>query len=127
MGFGYGTGETHTLPALKGFMAAIPGDGAYDYRALEAAFGPTVAWLFINILCKCDVIEYGTSPRFGFLTPEGQALKAYLAAKSSDELAEVFASGYDGYCHPDYCNCIDEVCHNPFWKEHPQREVQVKP
>lgn len=50
-GFGYGTGEPHTLAALKTFLAAIP-ERPYNYEVLERACGATVAWLLINALCR---------------------------------------------------------------------------
>lgn len=85
-GFGYGTGEPHTLAALKGFFGAMgrnDNPDAYDYRTLEAALTPTVAWLMINALCREDVIEYGTSSRGGWLTPTGKALKTFVDSKST--------------------------------------------
>lgn len=128
-GFGYGTGEEHTLGALKSFMAAVGRDDAahaYEYPKLEAAVGPTVAWLLINTLCKhgVDIIEYATSPRFGWLTTEGEALKAYLATKSVAELEELCCSRSEDHCvcYPDACNCgpngyqEGRKCLNPFWK-----------
>lgn len=127
-GFGYGTGEDHTLAALKTFMATVGRDdseGAYDYRKLEEALSPTVAWLLINILCRhaVDIIEYGTSPRHGWLTPQGEALKVFLADRSVDQLVELCCAspGEHNYCYPDACNCglhgyeKGRKCLNPFW------------
>jgi hypothetical protein len=133
-GFGYGTGEEHTLPALKRFFAAIGRDAeglshAYDHDKLEAAVGPVAAWLLINTLCKhgVEIIEYGTSPRFGWLTDQGVALKAFLASKSDEELYELCAarSEDDTPCYPDCCNCgpngyeEGRRCPNAFWKSKP--------
>lgn len=117
-GFGYGTGEEYTIPALKSFLAAVPAEGNYDYEALEAACGPAVAWLLINVLCREDIIEYGTSPRFGWLTSEGKALKAYVDAHDAEQLYEAAAGRDENYipCYPDHCNCAGDPCHNPFWK-----------
>lgn len=124
-GFGYGTGEEHTLAALKAFMAAIP-ERQYDYKVLETALGGAVAWLLINTLCahKVQILEYGTSPRYAWLTDEGQRLKAYLDSKTVEELCEVVCGAdpedYTG-CYPDACNCgpngyqAGVHCHNPFW------------
>lgn len=127
-GFGYGTGEEHTLSALRAFMAAVGREDAahgYDYQKLEAACGVTTAWLLINILCHADVIEYGTSPRYGWLTTEGKALKAFIASKSIEELVELCASRTEvDACYPDACNCGPQgyqkgvKCPNPFWKGH---------
>lgn len=119
-GYGYGTGEDHTIPALKAFFATMTPNEPYHYEALEKACGPLGAWLLINALCHADIISYGTSPRFGFLTPEGTALKAYIDATSVERMTEVIAE-YDDYCFPDHCNCHGDACHNPFWKEASQR------
>lgn len=126
-GFGYGSGEEHVLGALKGFFDAMGVDDrptSYDYQKLEAALGPAVAWLMINALCHRDIIEYGTSPRFGWLTPEGERLKAFVDNKSVDELVMLCCGRDDDYnvCYPDACNCgpngyeEGRVCVNPFWK-----------
>lgn len=91
-GYGYGTGEQHTLPALKTFFdLCIEGEYqcGYDYGKLEAALSPTVAWLLINALCKCDVIEYGSSPRRGWLTKKGKRLKQFVSERTCDELYEL--------------------------------------
>lgn len=128
-GYGYGTGEEHTLASLKMFFATIGTDperpNSYDYQKLEAALGPTVAWLLINTLCKhgVDIIEYGTSPRFAWLTPQGVALKDFLASKSVEELVELCCSRSedDFPCSPTSCNCGPDgyeegrKCPNPFW------------
>lgn len=119
-GYGYGTGEEHVLPALKLFMAAIGRDDrlrAYDHTKLEAAVGAPVAWLLINVLCHADIIEYGTSPRYGWLTKEGEALKAYIDSKTVEELYEATSRDQEYvHCYPTYCNCDEgEKCSNPFW------------
>lgn len=115
--------------ALKGWFAAVGtdnGPNSYDYQKLEAAVSPTVAWLLINRLCQLDIIEYGTSPRFGWLTEEGKALKAFIDSKTVEELAEI-AAGHDEDnpgCYPDACNCgpnghvHGRLCYNPFWPKH---------
>lgn len=131
LGFGYGSGEEHVLPALKAAMAAIPPEDAehrnYDYTALEAAVGPAVAWFIINLFGHADVIEYGGSPRFGWLTPHGYALKRYIDSKTADELYEVTAGRDERWtaCFPDHCNCDEAPCHNPFWREITPRTTNV--
>lgn len=125
-GYGYGSGEPHTLAALKAFFAAFEPDcRGYDYVKLEEAVTPTVAWLLINTLAKhnLDIIEYGTSPRFGWLTSHGEALKAYVDSKSVDQLVDLICSVTtdNDICYPDACNCgpngyeKGRVCQNPFW------------
>jgi hypothetical protein len=61
-------------------------DETYEYRTLEAALGQTITWLLINTLCHADILEYGTSPRFGWLTDEGKCLQAYIRGKTFEEL-----------------------------------------
>lgn len=129
-GFGYGTGEPHVLGALKSFFDLIGVDResprSYDYNKLEAAFGAPVTWLLINALCRHDIIEYGTSPRFGWLTAEGEALKAFVDSKTVDELVDLVCSTTQDsiICHPNACNCgahgyeEGRVCVNPFWPRH---------
>lgn len=125
-GFGYGTGEPHVLPALKTFFDCLGRDGnfhAYDHQRLESVLTPTVAWLLINTLCGADILEYGTSPRYGWLTIEGQALREFIDTKSADELVELCTAFDDEqpHCGPDYCNCgpkgyeAGRICGNPFW------------
>lgn len=124
-GRGYGTGEPHVLAALKTFMAAIGtdhSDHSYDYTRLEETLTPTVAWLLINTLCRANVIEYGTSPRFGWLTDQGKALRDFVQAKSVDELLAYCNLDDLHHCAPHFCNCGPEgyskvkLCFNPFWK-----------
>jgi len=127
-GFGYGSGEEYTLPAIKAFMSAIPADGKYDYGVLESALGPTVAWLLINTFAHANLISYGTSPRYGWLEPAGMRLKGYLDGKTFDDLVAVMNSHAADYfpCFKDGCNCGDrgwvnqKICHNPFWTERGQ-------
>lgn len=126
-GYGYGTGEEYTLPALKVFFSTIgeaDRPNSYHHRKLEEALTPTVAWLMINILCHADILEYGTSPRFGWLTPHGERLKTFVDGKTADELYNVWAdAGELSNCSPTACNCgphgyeEGRKCGNPFWKE----------
>lgn len=131
-GFGYGTGDEHFIVALQTFMATLGKGGrlphGYDYKELETALTAPTAWLLINTLCGADIIEYGTSPRYGWLDPKGEALKAFMDGKTTDELlAATETDENDGPCYPDICNCGPEgyspgkLCHNPFWNERPAR------
>ena len=117
-GYGYGTGEEHTLRALKEFLAGIPKTGSYDYQKLEAAVTAPVAWLLINALARRDEIDYGTSPRYGWLTASGKALAEFMETRSLDQLYEL-TSVDENYihCYPGHCNCDDGDCrpNNPFW------------
>lgn len=125
-GFGYGTGEKHVLSAVKQFMEAVGRDDldhAYNYVTLEKACGATPAWLLINVFGHWDIIEYGTSPRYGWLTNEGIALRDFVKSKSLDELVELATSRKEGdvCCAPTFCNCgpngysEKKLCFNPFW------------
>jgi hypothetical protein len=99
-GFGYGTGEPHILRALKSFFDAFGVDdrpNSYSYEKLEEAVTAPVAWLLINRLCQLDIIEYGTSPRFAWLTKEGEALREFIATKTVGEL-ETIVGDHEEHC-----------------------------
>jgi hypothetical protein len=120
-GFGYGTGEPFTLAALKTFSLCLENDHSYNYEVLEEKLGGTAAWLLINTLCHADVIEYGTSPRYGWLDFYcGNELNAYLKTKTVHQLVDLVCSVECGHthCYSHYCNCHDgKSCIelNPFW------------
>lgn len=124
-GFGYGSGEPHVLPTLKNFLEIVPDDGPYDYKVLERGAGPAVAWLMLNTLHHHDIFEYGTSPRYAWLTKSGKALKRFIGEHTADQLVELCCSRTEGDfpCYPDACNCGPEghekgaVCANPFWSK----------
>jgi hypothetical protein len=131
-GFGYGDGELHIVPLVRAFLVGCNGGAGrnqYDFREQEAALTPAVAWFIINALCKADMIEYGTSPRFGWLTDKGEALKHFMLSRAEDILVRL-ATGVDdddddpgNTCYPDACNCgpngyeKGRVCVNPFWQD----------
>jgi hypothetical protein len=128
-GFGYGTGEEHVLRAIKAFLDAFGVDdrpNSYNYETLEKAVTAPVAWLLINRLCGVDIIEYGTSPRYGWLTEEGEALRKFIDGKTVEELETICCDRTedDPGCMPDACNCGPEgydekrICYNPFWSHH---------
>lgn len=125
-GFGYGDRERHIIPAIKTFMSSFGteyGAKNYDYEKLERACGATVAWLMINALCRAEIIEYGSSTRFGWLTDEGERLRDYIIGHSSDHLVKTAIQSTDYIpCYPTACNCgpsgyvEGKKCSNPFWK-----------
>lgn len=123
-GFGYGTGEEHTLQALKSFLG-LCGKGqyqhAYDHEELSAALTPAVAWLLINTMAHDDKIEYGTSPRYGWLTKTGEALAAFVKERTLEQLVDLtHQDEYYTHCYPQHCNCDEGTdCRpeNPFWKK----------
>lgn len=122
-GFGYGTGEDHVLGALKAFLA-LCSEGKhhhqYDYQKLETALTPAVAWLLINTLAHDDKIEYGTSPRFGWLTKTGEELAEFVGTRTLTQLSELTCRDQDYiHCMPQHCNCdAGKDCRysNPFWQ-----------
>jgi hypothetical protein len=119
-GYGYGTGEEPVLRALIQFFGACDGF-KYDYIELEAALTAPVAWLLINALCHADIIEYGTSPRFGWMTNDhGRALARFVRTHSFDEMVRLTNRDEEYIeCYPDHCNCDDGPCENPFWRSRP--------
>jgi hypothetical protein len=90
-GFGYGTGEPIIIPIVKRFFEIAPanGDDPYSYEKLENELSPSACWFVINALCHADTIEYGSSPRFGWLTKNGRNLKEFFANHSTDELIDL--------------------------------------
>lgn len=122
--YGYGTGEEFIIPKLRLFMGFQAGAGIpYDHSLLEEELGPAIAWLLINALCKARVVEYGSSPRFGWLTGRGKKVKKFMLSRSVDDLVQLVTDCSENYvhCYPDACNCgpngYDETrkCPNPFW------------
>lgn len=116
LGFGYGTGDPHILEAIKKFFEITPEEGCYDSQQLEAALTPATVWLLINLFCHEDMIEYGTSPRSGWLTTSGKAMKVFVEKHSVAEL-ESFMRKDEVSCYKDYCNCPVVDCRpkNIFW------------
>lgn len=115
-GYGYGTGEQYYLPALHTFFSTLKDGRSYTSRDLEEKLGPLGAWMLICALCKDKVINYGSSPRVGFIDhrPEVDALRDYVVAHTPDQLYEI-ACGYDKnyiHCYSHFCNC-DVPCLNP--------------
>lgn len=90
------------------------GKSKSSYRRHRA----TVVWLLINTLCGADLIEYGTSPRGGWLTKQGEALKSFIDSKSERELIDLVTEFDENYikCLSGYCNCgCCDKSPNPFW------------
>jgi len=111
IGYGYGSGEKHTTAALKGFLAKCPDSGAYDYEIIEQAIGGAATWFLIPILAKAGIIDYGTSPRYAWLTDQGKALKAYLDARPIEQLLQLLQyPESQELCYPGHCNCGEGDC-----------------
>ena len=123
IGFGYGSGEPFTIPALHRFMELCPREGCYRYEVLEECLGGAIFWLLVSVLCKAQILEYGTSPRAAWLTNEGRSLRDFVLSKSPEELVEIVTRFDENYivCYPDSCNCGPNgyqegvICANPFW------------
>ena len=94
-GYGYGTGEPYVLQALSDFLMNCPVEGTYDYREIENTIGAQVCWLLINVLGHADIIEYGTSPRFGWLTKKGVELRSFLAECGIEKALGIIGSDSD--------------------------------
>lgn len=110
-GYGYGTGEEYTIEALRNFFKLCNGGSGtqYDYEKLEEKLGGAVTWLLINALCHADIIEYGTSPRYGWLTKAGEMLKDYMLSNTPQNLYELLMGDESwGSCFPDLCQCGEE-------------------
>lgn len=124
-GYGYGTGEPYTLAAIKMFLENCnhTENHGYDHQKLEAILGPVVTWLLISRFCQLMLINYGGSPRGGWLEGPGVLLKEFVSKHTVEELVEIvtdFTPMEYAHCDPGFCNCGDEVvigkvCPNPFW------------
>jgi hypothetical protein len=124
-GFGYGTGEAHILPALQTFLRHVDGGHTYTAQTIERVLGGPVTWLLINVLCHADILDYGTSPRCGWVTPQGERLRAYVVSKTVDQLYAIVTQAPDPtqpLCSRTFCNCPDGTdtagCrHNPLFSD----------
>lgn len=100
-GAGYGTGELPILKAVKVFFDCLEDSRSYDYEKLEKNLGDTVTWLLINAFDKGNVIEWGTSARFGWLTSCGEYVRDFIKDKTPEELYEIVMADDDGICMCD--------------------------
>jgi hypothetical protein len=94
-GYGYGTGEPHIIAGLRVFFGAVKADGGYSYLDIEKAMGELPAWLVINALNHSGVLNYGTSPRFGWMEGKGHELREYFAANSDERILSVLVAECD--------------------------------
>lgn len=100
-GAGYGTGELPILKAVKVFFDNLEDNRNYQYETLEEKLGDTVTWLLINAFDKGNMIEWGTSARFGWLTSCGEFVKKFIKGKTPEELYEIVMADDDGICMCD--------------------------
>lgn len=68
---------------------------SYDYRVLSETVGSSAAWMLIYQFSHLGWINYGTSPRFGWLEEAGVWLHKYVLSKTVDELIENHQREYD--------------------------------
>jgi len=106
-GAGYGSGELPILTATKRFFELMEDGRSYDSQVLEKELGATVTWLLINAFDKANMIEWGTSARYGWLTSCGEYLRDFITKHSAEELYEIVMADSDSTClcdgemHPD--------------------------
>lgn len=117
-GFGYGSGERHVMTVLKRFFYSLIDGRGYYYKDMYDVLGAQQFWLLINALGHADIIEYGTSPRAGWLTEKGEYLRDFIEEKSVEQLCDIICSRPDflGYtlCFRDLCQC-EVPCNNPLF------------
>lgn len=97
-GAGYGTGEFPILSAVKTFFKCLEDNRSYNYKTLEKKLGDTVTWLLINAFDKGNMIEWGTSARYGWLTSCGEYVRDFIKDKTPEELYKIAMSENDGIC-----------------------------
>lgn len=83
---GYGTGEEHTIPLVYKFMELLEDGRLYNFEVMEEVLGKVVAWVLIELLSNCDLIEWGTSSRFGWLTTRGEELRDMVGKFTQAEM-----------------------------------------
>lgn len=96
-GYGYGTGEAVILPKIRLFLDNLKEECSYDHEEMEKILGETAFWLLLNALCKSGIIDYGTSPRYGWLSEKGEGLRDLYKQKTNDELYEFIMKSDDDY------------------------------
>jgi len=107
-GYGYGSGEKPVLKALKQFVELLEDGRKYDHEEMEKKMGKQVFWLVLNVMCHSDFIEYGTSPRYGWLTQDkGGPFAEYIKSRSVDELYEVLFTYDCESCRDLDCSCCE--------------------
>ena len=100
-GAGYGSGELPILKAVKVFFDLLEGKRNYSHEVLEEKLGGTITWLLINAFDKGNVIEWGTSARFGWLTSSGEYVRDFIKDKTAEKLYEIVMADNDGLCMCD--------------------------
>lgn len=91
----YGDLEEHFTPMLKTVFSHELKEFGFD----EIEIGPyfdLAYWLLLSELVALDLVEYGTSPRGAWLTPEGERFKK-LVMENEDAIGEA-----KDYIHKKY-------------------------
>jgi len=73
---------------------------------MEEKLGDIVAWLIINAFASSNVIDYGTSARYGWLTSCGEFVRDFIKDKTAEELYDILME--DGHENP-ICECDGEI------------------
>ena len=100
-GAGYGTGELPILKVVKLFFDTLKDDRNYDFNFLEEEVGEQTTWLLINLLSKGNVIEWGTSSRYGWLTSCGEYVRDFIKDKTPEELYKIVTEDNHSICECD--------------------------
>lgn len=85
---GYGTGEQYTIPIMYKFMELLA-ERSYDFQVMSVAFGEVTTWVLIELLARCDLIDWGTSSRFGWITERGEQLRDMMRKFTQEEMYEI--------------------------------------
>lgn len=100
-GSGYGSGELPILKSIKVFFENLEDKRSYDYEILEKELGETVTWLLINAFDKGNMIEWGTSARYGWLTSCGEFVGNFIKNKTPEQLYEILMDDHEIICQCD--------------------------
>jgi len=100
-GAGYGTGELPILKAVKTFFDSLENNRSYDYEELESKLGGATTWLLINAFDKANIIEWGTSSRYGWITSCGENIRDFIKRKTPEELYKLLMSDRESICMCD--------------------------
>jgi hypothetical protein len=96
-GAGYGTGELPIMKSVKIFFECF-NNNSYDHEILEKALGDSVTWLLINLFNHYNIIEWGTSARYGWLTSSGEYVRDFIKDKTPEELYELLMTDHEPVC-----------------------------
>ena len=94
-GYCYGSGVPEIVNLLLLFFSVIPWRKPYKHTNIEVLLGVPAAWLLINLFCIDRVVEYGVSPRCGWLTEKGNSLRVFMCAQGKARLLEIIEKGDD--------------------------------